>query len=228
MWLPPGVVDTALLPVVYLLHGQDESPRTPFANGITYALSDAFAAGAAPFELVVPDGVSAVRSDDEWANSWDGVDSLESFVGTDTITAVEGDQRRPRSLRAIAGFSMGGYGGAVMAARQSPLFGQFVGFAGYYRPDDPQNALGPNSTYRYVHTPVARADQYGATRVLLLDCSADSGSALFAGELGRMRAALARAGHPPGARVTTGPHAWSWVNSQVQTATSFLGEGWGR
>lgn len=226
VWLPPGVTDNARLPVVYLLHGQDESPRTPFANGIANALTKAFAAGTAPFELVVPDGVSAARSDDEWADAWDGADSLETFVGTDTVAAVEGDRRRPRSLRAITGFSMGGFGAAVMAARQSSLFGQFVGFAGYYRIDDPENALGSNGTYRYVHTPVARADQYATTRMLLLACSADSSSALFAGELARMRSALSRAGHPAGYRLTPGPHAWSWVNSQLPLAAAFLSQGW--
>lgn len=228
VWLPPGVTDSPLLPVLYLLHGQNQSPRTPFANGITTVLSNAFAAGTPPFELAVPDGISAVRSDDEWANAWDGADSLESFVGQATVAAVEGDKPRPRSLRAIAGFSMGGYGAAVLAARQSSVFGQFVGLAGYYHVDDPQDALGPNATYRYVHSPESRADQYGQTRVLLLDCSADTASPVFAGELSRMHAALSRAGHPPGALLTSGTHTWGWVDGQLPLVATFLAQGWSR
>jgi S-formylglutathione hydrolase FrmB len=228
IWLPPGVADSAALPVVYLLHGQDESPRTPFANGIANVLTRAFDAGAPPFELVVPDGVSAVRSDDEWADAWDGADSLETFVTQSTIAAAEGDLRRPRSLRAVAGFSMGAYGAAVMAARASGLFGQYVGLAGYYRRDDPQHALGSDATYRYVHTPVQRADQYGRTRVLLLDCTADAGSAVFAGELARMRAALARQGHPPGSDISAGTHSWTWADGQLPFVANFLAQGWGR
>jgi S-formylglutathione hydrolase FrmB len=213
---------------VYLLHGQDQSPRTPFASGIAGVLTRAFVAGAAPFELVVPDGISAVRSDDEWANAWDGADSLESFVTDRTVAAAEGNQPRPRSLRAIAGFSMGGYGAAVMAARASGLFGQFVGLAGYYHPDDPQHALGSNATYRYVHSPVQRADQYSRTRVLLLDCTADSSAPVFAGELARMRAALARQGRPPGTDVSAGTHSWTWVNGELPFVADFLAQGWGR
>jgi S-formylglutathione hydrolase FrmB len=228
VWLPPGVTDSPLLPVVYLLHGQNESPRTPFAHGIAGVLSQAFANGTPPFELVVPDGVSAVRSDDEWADAWDSADSLESFVGQQVIAAVEGQQPRPRSLRAIAGFSMGAYGAAVMAARQSNQFGQYVGFAGYYHLDDPQGAVGPNATYRYLHTPLARADQYGRSRVLLLDCTADGSSPVFGGEVSRMRAALARQGHAPGSDVSPGTHSWDWVNTQLPFAATFLAQGWGR
>jgi S-formylglutathione hydrolase FrmB len=228
VWLPPGVSDSASLPVVYLLHGQNESPRTPFASGIAGALSNAFATGLPPFELVVPDGVSAVRDDDEWADAADGADSLETFVGTDTVAAVEGSDLRPRSLRAVAGFSMGGYGASVIAARQSGLFGQLVSLAGYYHVDDPQHALGSNPTYRYVHSPLSRADQYGHTRVLLLDCTADTTAPVFAGDLQRMHDALARQGHPPGAHVTAGTHSWAWVNAQVQAVATFLAQGWGR
>lgn len=228
VWRPPGVADSPLLPVVYLLHGQYETPRTPFAHGIAGVLTKAFAAGTTPFELVVPDGVSAVRSDDEWADAADGADHLESFVGQETVRAVEGAQRRPRSLRAIAGFSMGGYGAAVMGARQSPLFGQLVALAGYYHPDDPQGALGTNSTYRYVHFPAARASQYAGSRVLLLDCTADASDPVFAGELVRMRNALASTGHAPGSRISSGTHSWGWATSQLPLVATFLAQGWGR
>lgn len=228
VWLPPGVSDSPVLPVVYLLHGQNESPRTPFANGIANALTAAFATGLPPFELVVPDGISAVRSDDEWADAADAADSLETFVGSATVDAVEGSSRRPRSLRAVAGFSMGGYGATVMAARQSGLFGQLVSLAGYYHLDDPQQALGSNGTYRYVHTPLSRADQYAHTRVLLLDCSADAAAPVFAGDLTRMHDALAAQGHAPGAHVTSGAHSWGWANGQMQSVATFLAQGWGR
>lgn len=228
VWLPPGVTDSPTLPVVYLLHGQNESPRTPFANGIADALSNAFATGLPPFELVLPDGISAVRADDEWANAADAADRLETFVGSDTVSAVEGANPRPRSLRAIAGFSMGGYGASVIAARQPGLFGQLVSLAGYYHLDDPEGALGSNGTYRYVHTPLSRADQYGHTRILLLDCSDDVDAPVFAGDLSRMHDALAAQGHAPGAHVTSGSHSWGWADTQMQLLVTFLAQGWGR
>lgn len=228
IWVPPGVTEKPTLPILYLLPGQNESPRVPFLHGIAQALTNAFAAGRRPFELAVPEGLSASHSDPEWADAWDGADHLETFVGAQVVPAVEGSPIRPRSLRGIAGFSMGGYGAAVMAARQKAVFGQFVGLAGYYVVDDPQGVLGVNSTYRYVHTPIARASQYSRTRVLLLADTDDEGSALFAGAAYRMRAALAVTGHVPGAAVTPGAHSWGWVNAQWPLATQFLGQGWGR
>ena len=226
-WLPPGTTETSALPVLYLLPGQNESPRVPFLHGIAQALTNAFAAGRQPFELAVPEGLSTSHSDPEWADAWDGSDRLETFVGAQVIPAVEGSSLRPRSLRGIAGFSMGGYGAAVMAARQKAVFGQFVGLAGYYVVDDPQGVLGPNPTYRYVHSPISRASQYARTRVLLLADTDDEGSRLFAGAAFRMRDVLALTGHRPGAAVTPGAHSWGWVNAQWALATLFLSQGWG-
>lgn len=223
----PAVPDTAALPVLYLLHGQFGSPNDPFSAGLRTTLDKLFASGVAPFVVAVPDGISTVRGDDEWGDAYDGADQLETFVSQDAISAVEGPLRRDRTHRAIAGFSMGGYGAAVNAARRAPLFSQFVSFAGYFHLDDPQHVFGPNRTVQYVHTPLLRTALYDHTRVLLLDASGEN-EPVIVGELGRMRAALAARHHPPGATVTAGTHSWAWVNSNWPLVSRFLGQGWGR
>jgi ABC-type histidine transport system ATPase subunit len=106
----------------------------------------------------------------------------------------------------------------------STLFGQFVGMAGYYHLDDPQHVLGSNATYRYVHTPLSRATQYNATRVMLLDNTADQSDPTFAGDVYRMRDTLAAAGHRPGAMVTARTHSWAWANSVLPLAVRFLSQ----
>ena len=223
----PAVPDSPTLPVLYLLHGQFGSPNDPFSAGLRSTLDRLFASGTAPFVVAVPEGSSTVRSDDEWGDADDGADQLETFVTRDAIDAVEGPLRRDRAHRAIAGFSMGGYGAAVDAARRNSLFGQFVSFAGYFHLDDPQHVFGSNRTVRYVHTPLLRTSQYDHTRVLLLDASQEN-EPVVVGELGRMRAALAARHHAPGAAVTAGTHSWAWVTNQWPLVGRFLGQGWGR
>jgi len=223
----PAGPDSPTLPVLYLLHGQFGSPNDPFSAGLRATLDQLFASGVAPFVVAVPDGISTVRGDDEWGDADDGADQLETFVTRDAIDAVEGPLRRDRAHRAIAGFSMGGYGAAVNAARRAQLFGQLVSLGGYFHLDDPEHVFGTNRTVRYVHTPLLRTSMYDHTRVFLLDSSQEH-DPVITGELDRMRAALAARHHPPGAVVTPGTHSWAWVNNQWPVVSRFLSQGWGR
>src|SRR5207244_11467016 len=94
-----------------------------------------FLAGAAPCLVAVPNGWSDIKNATEWADSVDGQVRVESFIVSTAIPAVEGANRRDAAHRAIAGFSMGGYGSANLAEHHPDLFGQLVSIAGYYRID---------------------------------------------------------------------------------------------
>jgi enterochelin esterase-like enzyme len=222
----PAVADSADLPVLYLLHGQYGGPDDPFRAGMVATLDRLFRGGLRPFVVAVPDGASVTRSDDEWGDAADRADLLESFLNRDVIPAVEGMHPRDRAHRAVAGFSMGGYAAAYTAELHTSTFGQVVSLAGYFHPDDPDGVF-PSSAQQWAHYPIARAWTLDRTRVLLLDCSRET-DPVIRGELDRMRRALARGGHPPGALVTSGGHSWSWVQSTWPTVARFLGEGWAR
>jgi len=131
-----------LLPIVYMLHGWPGNPNGLIA-GVQAPLAAAFAKGAAPFIVVFPDGNATTHSDSEWADSYDGRAMVETWLTTKVIQTVEAGDIRSRNDRALMGFSMGGYGAAIIGLHHPELFGQVVTLAGYFVIDDLTNAFGP-------------------------------------------------------------------------------------
>ena len=146
----------AHLPVVYMLHGWPGSPGGLIA-GMEAPLSAAFAKGAAPFISVFPDGNALTHIDSEWADSYDGRAMIETWLTKNVIPTVEAGDIRNRNDRAILGFSMGGYGAAIIGLHHPELFAQVVTLAGYFVIDDLTNAFAPADTTDKKHvyqTPV--------------------------------------------------------------------------
>lgn len=133
-----------LLPVVYMLHGWPGTPGGLIA-GVQVSLAAAFAKGLAPFIAVFPDGNATTHADSEWADSYDGRAMIETWLTTKVIQTVEAGDIRNRSDRALLGFSMGGYGAAIIGLHHPELFGQVVTLAGYFVVDDLTNAFGSGS-----------------------------------------------------------------------------------
>lgn len=140
--VPANQVD--LLPVVYMLHGWPGSPNGLIA-GVQAPLAAAFAKGAAPFIAVFPDGNATTHSDSEWADSYDGAAEIETWITKNVIPTVEARNIRSRDDRALFGFSMGGYGAAIIGLHHPELFGQVVTLAGYFVVDDLTGAFGPGA-----------------------------------------------------------------------------------
>ena len=138
------VAEKSSLPVVYMLHGWPGTPNGLMA-GVQSSLTAAFAKGATPFIAVFPDGNALTHSDSEWADSYDGHAEIESWLTSNVIKTVEAGHIRSRSHRAILGFSMGGYGAAIIGLHHPNLYGQVVTLAGYFTIDDLTNAFGPGT-----------------------------------------------------------------------------------
>jgi enterochelin esterase-like enzyme len=222
----PAVVDSAALPVLYLLHGQYGTPGAIVNSALQQRLDQLFAAGVSPFVVAAPEGSSVTRSDDEWGDATDGADHLETFLQQSVIPAVEGDHPRARSRRAVAGFSMGGYAAAFTAGLHHSVYGQVVSLAGYFHVDDPQHVFA-DPAVRDLHYPLHHLRWLGSSRVLLLDCT-DEREPVVAGDAQRMHDALARIGRPPGLHFTAGQHDGAWLSRQWPAVSRFLAEGWGR
>ena len=111
----PAVPDSAELPVLYFLHGYPGSASDVFDAALPRLIDRLVAEGYPPFVLAAPDGNGPSHRDTEWANAVDGTDQFETFVTGNVIRAVEGSHLRDRTRRAIAGFSMGGYGAVNLA-----------------------------------------------------------------------------------------------------------------
>lgn len=139
----PNQID--LLPVVYMLHGWPGTPQG-IITGVKSAMQTAFAHGTTPFIAVFPDGNAITHADSEWADSLDGRAKIETWLTNDVIDAVEGRNIRMRDDRAIMGFSMGGYGAAMIGLHHPELFVQIVTLAGYFTIDDLTNAFGTGAT----------------------------------------------------------------------------------
>jgi S-formylglutathione hydrolase FrmB len=219
------VPDSASLPVVYFLHGVPGSAADVFGAGLAAALDAAIAAGAAPFVVVSPDGGGTTHADTEWADSADGTDVLETFVTTTVRQAVEGANPRDRAHRAIAGFSMGGYGAMNLALRHPDLYGQVVSIAGYYHVDDPDGVFAGQPALIAANTPDQHVSAARGLHVLLLDGASDTND-VVRGESQRFKALLDEFGIPADLVIAPGEHDWGYVASQLPALISFVDQGW--
>jgi len=126
VYLPPGyAASRGRYPVVYLLHGFDAHPRQWTETfDVRQALDSLLAAGAVrPMLVVMPDEHNAFGGS-FYANStvsgrW------EDFTAGDLVRHVDSLYRtlpRPES-RAVAGWSMGGFGALHLAGAHPDVFG---------------------------------------------------------------------------------------------------------
>jgi S-formylglutathione hydrolase FrmB len=221
----PPVADSAQLPVVYFLHGYPGTQNDLAGAGFPALLDAAFAAGAAPFVVVAPNGQSDIHPDTEWADSVDGKVRLESFIIDTVIPAVEGTHPRDRAHRAIAGHSMGGYGAMNLGLRHPDLFGQIASSAGYYHIDDPDKMGGGTAAWAAANSP-DRHVVAGATSRVLLITDAQEHDPLIQGEAQRYLDLAQAAGQHPTFVVAPGGHTWAMVASQIPAIVNFLDAGW--
>jgi S-formylglutathione hydrolase FrmB len=221
----PAIRDSAAVPVVYFLHGYPGSDRDGEGIGLAARLDREFAAGARPFVLVVPSGQSSIYPDSEWADSADGRLRLEHFVVSTLVRAVEGRHRRHRTHRAIAGFSMGGYGAMNLALRHRDLFGQAVSIAGYFHPDDPDRVGGGGPRWWDGNSPDRHVVRARRTRILLIE-DAKERNPLIKGEAGRFAELAQQARLHPTVLVAPGGHNWSMVAAEIPAVVRYLQSGW--
>ena len=221
----PDVPDSADLPVLYFLHGYPGSASESFTAGLPRIIADMVAAGSPPFVFVAPDGNGLFHSDTEWANATDGRDQFETFVTTNVIDAVEGTHRRDRSRRAIAGFSMGGYGAMNLASHHPDLFGQVVPIGGYFHVDDTSNVFQHQLAAIDANTPELHLADARRERILIVD--GDQGNdRVVKGESKLFYQQLVEARVPASYEQIPGDHSWSFVAAAFPDVVRFLDAEW--
>jgi S-formylglutathione hydrolase FrmB len=142
-----------------MLHGWPGSPES-MISGIVTPLATAFAKGATPFIAVFPDGNAKTHQDSEWADSYDKKAMIETWIATRVIPTVESDRIRTNRERAIMGFSMGGYGAAIIGLHHPELFTQIATVAGYFITDDLTGAFGAKKVTHAPSTYLNRASKF--------------------------------------------------------------------
>ncbi len=230
VWIrrPPGA-DDSTMPVLYLLHGSTSTHRDIIDAGVGPLMDKAMCRFGVEFVVAAPYGQETGRSDTEWGDSVRGTFNIETFVTQKAIDAVEGDQRRPRELRAIGGFSMGGYGSAALSLRNPGTYSQVVSWAGYFKVDDPSGTFGANPDA--AHAPDQLLDNPGVAdiRFKLIEGTEDhtqlqSGS--IHGEAERFAGLLRERDMTVETLFPEGGHDFDSWNPTIPAAVEFLVEGW--
>jgi S-formylglutathione hydrolase FrmB len=221
----PDVARPDQLPVLYLLHGEPGGASDLCNPSVGDSLAAASASGVQPFVVACPDGNDDDFDDTEWADSVDGRSQVEAFVTGPLITAVEGAHPRPRGLRAISGFSMGGYGAAMLALRHPNLYGQVATLAGYFTIDDPDGIFGDDPAVESAYNPTDLIALAPRMRWLLIEATNDDLE--LTAHASESYATLLRArGATVELRRTPGNHDNAWADAQLPAVAQFLAAGW--
>jgi enterochelin esterase-like enzyme len=109
---PPGV--SGPLPVVLVLHGLGDDAASAVSLGYPQYLAAAVAAGTTPFAVVAADGGGSTY----WHRRADG-DDPQGMLISEVLPRL-GRQGYPAGRIGVAGWSMGGYGALLLAARLGP------------------------------------------------------------------------------------------------------------
>lgn len=222
----PAVAAGAVLPVLYLLHGVPGEPDR-IMKAVKDDLDQAFTTGGqAPFIVAAPTGGGTAHKDTEWADAADGKDLVESYLIKNVIPAVEGPSPRPAAQRAVAGFSMGGYGAANLALRHPDLFGQFASLAGYFHVDDPAGMFGSDSALEAANTPDDMVKKAAGKRVLLLE-DQDETDSLIDGQAAEFAQRLHDCACDVDLnwRLEPGGHSYDFVTDSFSKVIAFLDQG---
>ena len=224
VWRPPGA-DSATIPVLYVLHGLPGAASDPFQHGLAKILDDRLRAGYAPFVVASPDGNGEHYPDTEWTDSADGSDQVEGRLLDVVIPGVEGSHVRDEAHRAIAGFSMGGYGAMNLALRHPSLFGQVVSIAGYFHPDDESGIFQGQNGLVAANDPGQHLRNARGKHILLCE-DASEAFPLIQGQAASFDKQLSAAHIPAPIRVTPGQHDWDYAIGALAGSLNFLSDGW--
>jgi S-formylglutathione hydrolase FrmB len=224
IWRPPGP-DSATIPVVYFLHGDPGEASDPFTAGLANVLNKRLQEGYPPFVFASVDGNGEHHADTEWANSADGSDLVMDRLLDAAIPAVEGSHMRNAAHRAVAGFSMGGYGAMNIAMQHPGVFGQVVSLAGYFVVNDLSGMFASQPAVIARNTPSAHPWQARGMQVLL-DEDASDGDSLIKGQAAWMGDLLRKYHVPVTVEIQPGSHDWIYAMSALQYSFTFLSNSW--
>ncbi len=224
VWRPPGP-DSATIGVLYFLHGYPGTARDPFQYGLAQDLDKLLDEGYPPFVFASVDGNGERHSDTEWANSYNGSEQVMNRVVDAAIPAVEGTHMRDAAHRAIAGFSMGGYGAMNIAMQNPGVFGQVVSISGYFVVNDLSDMFGGRPSVIAANTPSDHPGRARGTDVLLEEDASDPYS-LIRGQAAKMAGLLRTSDVPVTVHIMPGTHDWSYAMRALQYAFGFLDGNW--
>lgn len=227
LYRPPGP-DSRRLPVLYLLPGLPGTDNDFAKAALVEDLVGRYCAGQR-FVVAVPDEQVTLNAgrlyDTEWADDPSGRFDLETFVTDTMVRAVEGNDRRVSALRAIGGFSMGGFAAASIAMRHPTEYSTVLAVAGYFHIDDPDEALGTSFATREAHDPDNLIG--GATRLHFFLADGDQDDLpVVAGESQRFTRKLAAHRVDVKLSIVRGGHTLGTLGNALPGALTFWHAKW--
>lgn len=133
--LPEGYYDSEeRYPVLYMLHGIGGDYSSWLEYGNVSGVMDRLSAeeGLSQFVIVMPDGYLSYYND-----AFDGSFPYESFFIKEFVPFIDGKYRTlpQKRFRAVAGFSMGGFGALSLVLRNRDMFGSAAALSPSIRTD---------------------------------------------------------------------------------------------
>lgn len=209
IYLPPGYASTtARYPVIYLLHGDGQTDGSFLTIGLQSALDRLIARRAIPPVIAVM--IQGGPGSNNWLNA--GATRYEAYV-LEVQRLI--DRTLPtipaRGARAIAGYSMGGYGAMHIALTHLDDFAVAESWLGFFN--------GLTGRVRADRASIARlglrAFVYGGAEDVIAD---PSENAPFA-------AALRAAGADAHSAVYPGEHDFATLEAHLESMLAFAGRG---
>jgi enterochelin esterase-like enzyme len=207
IYLPPGYASSIRhYPVLYLLHGENQADSSFLTIGVQPTLDRLIAGHDVPPLIAVM--IQGGPGPNNWSNA--GSTHYESYV-LEVQRLV--DRMLPtiptRAGRALAGYSMGGYGAMHIALGHPDLFSTVESWLGFFNGLEP--ALGAD---RHTISKLGlRAYVYGGAEDTIADPSEDPPFA----------AALRAAGADAYGRVYPGEHDFATLEANLEHMLTFAG-----
>lgn len=141
---------TKSYPVVYLLHGFGDNEKAWYQGGNIRYHADLHAAETGPVIYVMPQGFNTY-----WVNKYNGNYPYMDMLTQELMPHIDSLYRTAghASQRAVMGYSMGGYGALILAAKNPEIFGTAVVLSMSFRTDG-QYLAEPQSVYDVQWGPV--------------------------------------------------------------------------
>jgi enterochelin esterase-like enzyme len=209
LYLPPGYASTAArYPVIYLLHGNEQTDDSFLRMGLQGTLDRLIARHAIPPTIAVM--IQGGPGTNNWLNHSDA--GYETYV-LEVQRLI--DRMLPtiptRGARAIAGYSMGGYGAMHLALTHPRTFAAVESWLGFFDGLDGQLRADRRTISRLG----LRAYVYGAASDYIAN---PSENAPFA-------AALRAAGATAHSAVYPGEHDFETLEAHLEHMLAFAGRG---
>ena len=240
VYLPEGYEHSdRRYPVVYLLHGlHGGEPDWPERGGAEATLDCLIRDHRLGECIAVMPGDGGYGQGTFYMDWYDGTGRFEQYITDDLVPFIDTEFRTlaAKETRAVAGFSMGGFGAFSLALRRPDLFGSAASISGalgsvlgmsakeFARSDFPRMtgpASGPYARERDLYVLAARRLGEGTAPSLYFNCGSEDYllgmNRYFFGHLGEI-------GYPHRYEEFPGDHGWPYASSHLADVLLFFEE----